>query len=124
MVTFSLIWGQVLLRSFSVHLRVSGHFNNKWDSLSFPTHRRHLTFSVPPLLAPFSFQNSSRNHAVLLLYSMVDAQLVNKALDIHEIINKILEFNESKFINVFKAVGKYEIFFSTLIHSTSANPIP
>ena len=86
MATFSLIWGHALLRSFSVHLSVSGHFNNKWDSLSSPNHRRHLTFSVPPLLAPFSFQNSSQNHAVSLLYPTVDAQLVNRALDIQEII--------------------------------------
>jgi hypothetical protein len=82
--------------------------------------RRHLTFSVPPLLVPFSFQNSSWDHAVSLLYSIVEAQPVNKALDIQEIIQKFLEFNESKFIDVFKAVGKYEIFFSMLIHSTSS----
>jgi hypothetical protein len=88
--TFSLIWGHAFLRSFSVHLSVSGHFNSKWDLLSSPTHRRHLTFSVPPLLAPFSFQNSSYNHAVSLLYPIVDVQLVNKALDIQEIIKNSL----------------------------------
>ena len=106
--TFSLTWGHVLLRIFSVHLSVSGHFNNKWESLSFPT------FSVPPLLAPSSFQNSSRNHAVSFLYSIVDTQLVNKTLDIEGMIKKFLEFSESTFIIVVKAVGKYEILFFML----------
>ena len=112
MVTFSLIWGHVLLEYFSVHLSVSGHFNSKWDSLSTLTHRSHLTLSVPAIHASFSFQNSSRNHAVPLLYPTVDAQLMNIALDIQEIIKMFFEFRESKFINDFRAVGKYEIFLS------------
>ena len=94
MATLSLIWDHVLLRSFSVHFSVSGYFNNKWYSLSSPTHKRHLPFSVPTLLASFSFQNSSRNHAVSRLYSIVNAQLVNKAFDIQQIIKNPLKLRK------------------------------
>jgi len=34
-----------------LQLSVSELFNNKWDSPYTPTQRRHLTLSVPPLLA-------------------------------------------------------------------------
>jgi hypothetical protein len=41
-----LIYGPLLFRSSSLHLCVSGHFNNRWASLSYPAHRRHLPLAA------------------------------------------------------------------------------
>ena len=69
-VVSSLICSHLLCRTSSLHLCVSVHFKNRRDSLLSSAHRKNLPFPVSPF-ASFSFQISSRKHAVGLLSFIV-----------------------------------------------------
>ena len=66
----SLICGGLRFSSSSLHLCASGHFDNRWYSLSSPAHKRHQTLSVPhphPHHTSFIVQIASRNYATPVL---------------------------------------------------------
>jgi len=70
----SLIFGNFLLRTSPLHLCVSGHFYNGWDSLFSPVPRKYFPHSVTPPRS-LCFQIPSRNHGTPLLSFIVQQEM-------------------------------------------------